>query len=477
MADPKIDPQDAFGLLRSFLRHRAFVTEGLALVSTAIERRALVHDMSKLMDDEFAGFSRINAAARVHKFGSPEYSEGMDRERGTIDLHFSRNRHHPERPKLMGEAAERERGSPDDYTYWTAHAAAAMTFLDIIEMVCDWWGARKGYDDSRPWSESVRLNLDAKGKYLSPEQRWLAESVAAFLESPVADPMTRDAMTPEQRETLERMYDVRASRIHHGQGNREIDARERDALSAALRAAPPADAGAPRISRHDMIALLERVRHEVEDREVHSLSCDGGPDGEYMNPCTCAPFNPALALEHVMAELRADAGAPPALVALVQEWQEARRDWDETMWIEPANVNQRGERLQAAARALLAWTPAPPAAPPAETATLPPHVPAIVLRRALNAPNRFKVGDVVTSISTGVTDDGRWEQSITMVERRGQPVEVYGLSATTTPAPPAAPPAVPAEGSCAHPLVVVIGEHCRCAFCRASVSEEAPDAR
>lgn len=179
MAD--VNPQDAFGLIRSFMRHRAFVAEGLALVSTNLDRRALVHDLSKMLDDEFTGFSRINAAARVHKFGSPEYQEGMGRERGTIDLHFSRNRHHPERPKLIGEAAEVARGLPDDFTYWQARDGAEMTFLDVIEMVCDWWGARKGYDDQRPWAESVRLNLDAKGKYLTAEQRWLAESVAAFL--------------------------------------------------------------------------------------------------------------------------------------------------------------------------------------------------------------------------------------------------------------------------------------------------------
>lgn len=176
-----INAADAFGFLRSYLRHRAYVAEGLSLVTTEIARRATVHDLSKLLDDEFTGFCRINAAARVHKFGSPEYQEGMDRERGVIDLHFSRNSHHPERPKLLGEAAERERGLPDDFTYWQARDGAEMTFLDVIEMVCDWWGARKGYDDPRPWDESVKLNLDAKGKHLTAEQRWLAESVAAFL--------------------------------------------------------------------------------------------------------------------------------------------------------------------------------------------------------------------------------------------------------------------------------------------------------
>jgi hypothetical protein len=186
METTKYETADAFGLLRSYLRHRAYLTEGMDLVRAELGRRATVHDLSKLLDDEFAGFSRINAAARVHKFGSPEYQEGMDRERAVIDLHFSRNSHHPERPKLLGEAAERERGLPDDCTYWTARGAAEMTFLDVIEMVCDWWAARKGYDDPRPWEASLALNLDAKGKHLSTEQLWLAESVAAFLASAVS---------------------------------------------------------------------------------------------------------------------------------------------------------------------------------------------------------------------------------------------------------------------------------------------------
>ena len=177
-------PADAFGLLRSYSRHRDFVRLALLHVTQALERRGVEHDASKMLDDEFAGFARINAAARVQKFGSPEYAEAMQRERGTIDLHFTRNSHHPERPKLLGEAAETERGLPDDMTYWAARQGAEMTFIDVIEMVCDWWGARKGYGDSRTWEESVELNFKSKANYLSGHQLWLAREVAAFLAAP-----------------------------------------------------------------------------------------------------------------------------------------------------------------------------------------------------------------------------------------------------------------------------------------------------
>ena len=130
-------------------------------IAHELERRGMAHDLSKMLDDEFAGFSRINAAARINKFGSPEYSEAMKRESGTIDLHFSRNSHHAE--------------------YAAVHGGPELTFLDIIEMVCDWRGAQQGYNDPRPWLETVELNFKAKGKYLSPEQLWLARQVAAFL--------------------------------------------------------------------------------------------------------------------------------------------------------------------------------------------------------------------------------------------------------------------------------------------------------
>ncbi len=175
-------PADAFGLIRSYSRHRDYVRLALTVVTQALERRAIEHDASKMLDDEFAGFARINAIARTHKFGSEEYKQSMKQEKATIDLHFSRNSHHAERPRLLGEAAEVARGLPDDATYWAAHAASRMTFLDIIEMVCDWWGARKGYNDSRmSWTESVAMNLESKGKYLSDEQQWLVRDIAEWL--------------------------------------------------------------------------------------------------------------------------------------------------------------------------------------------------------------------------------------------------------------------------------------------------------
>lgn len=167
-------PNDAFGLLRSYSRHRDYVRLALLRVIHELERRSIEHDASKMLDDEFAGFARINAIARVNKFGSPEYKASMQQERATIDLHYSRNTHHAEHHGmgLMGT---------DVVAYDVG--LIGMSFLDVIEMVCDWWGARKGYGNAQgTWAESVQMNLENKGKHLTPEQRWLVKEVAGWIE-------------------------------------------------------------------------------------------------------------------------------------------------------------------------------------------------------------------------------------------------------------------------------------------------------
>lgn len=141
--------------LRSIIRHRDYIKQAINEVTHALEQRATVHDLSKFLDDEFEGFSRINVDRP--KFGTPEYHERMRSEKPTILRHYSRNSHHPEH--------------------------GPMTFLDVIEMVADWWAAGKGYDNRMDWSEAVNTNLRNKGAYLLDWQIDLAEDVAKFLGS------------------------------------------------------------------------------------------------------------------------------------------------------------------------------------------------------------------------------------------------------------------------------------------------------
>ena len=42
------DMQDAMGLLRSYIAHRAFLAEAVGFVCAELDRRVIVHDLSKL---------------------------------------------------------------------------------------------------------------------------------------------------------------------------------------------------------------------------------------------------------------------------------------------------------------------------------------------------------------------------------------------------------------------------------------------
>lgn len=139
--------------LRSIIRHRDYIKQALGEITHDLEQRATVHDLSKFLDDEFEGFSRINVDRP--EFGTPGYAERMRQEKPTILRHYSRNSHHPEH--------------------------GPMTFIDVIEMVADWWAAGKGYENAMDWSEAVDTNLRIKGVYLLDWQVDLARDVAHFL--------------------------------------------------------------------------------------------------------------------------------------------------------------------------------------------------------------------------------------------------------------------------------------------------------
>jgi hypothetical protein len=150
-----ITPEAA--VLATMHRHLTFLKQGLMRIRHDLEQRGLMHDESKFSTNEFPGFTRINATAREHPYGSKEYKDSLSAERATIDHHTSHNSHHPEffdKPSDMG-------------------------WLDIIEMVCDWSAANRAYGNTS-WTKSLEIN---KNRFNFTEQQWwLIEQVARFLE-------------------------------------------------------------------------------------------------------------------------------------------------------------------------------------------------------------------------------------------------------------------------------------------------------
>jgi hypothetical protein len=163
---------DQIRTLNTIVHHRLQVQSAIQRVTQTLERRALVHDESKFREDEFAGFSRINATAREHPYGSEEYRASLKAEKPTIQLHYSRNSHHPEHWQ-----------GPHD-------SPQGMGLFDLIEMTCDWWAAWKVYDGQREeskrstWMENVAKQRDRFAQALSAEQWFVVGQVAALLEEP-----------------------------------------------------------------------------------------------------------------------------------------------------------------------------------------------------------------------------------------------------------------------------------------------------
>ena len=180
MTEETIETLDGVQLLRSYLLHCRYVQRGLRQIEQALRDRAVAHDDSKLFSDEFAGFSRINKAARTHPYGSPEYRAGLKQEKPTIELHYSRNTHHPE---FYGTDAK-DLPEDDDrrVTIDTGRFLAdRMTWLDLIEMVCDWRGAYLGYGSQGTWEENMERQRKRYLGWFTASQWWLIDEVSKFV--------------------------------------------------------------------------------------------------------------------------------------------------------------------------------------------------------------------------------------------------------------------------------------------------------
>lgn len=142
--------------LAHIMRHRGLVQAQLTRLAYALEGRALTHDLSKFSADEFEGLTEINRVARIHPYGSSAYMESLKNNKA-IDLHFARNRHHPE---------------------YFPDGVDGMNLLDFIEMVIDWKAANIVHGQPG-WEEVLQIQFNRF--HLSPEQIYLVRMISALL--------------------------------------------------------------------------------------------------------------------------------------------------------------------------------------------------------------------------------------------------------------------------------------------------------
>ena len=138
-------------------RHITTVQKYLNIIISRLQARSIEHDLSKLNKDEFVGFVEVNQIARVHAYGSPEYKQSLAGNK-TIELHFSRNSHHPE---------------------YHPNGVDDMTILDWVEMEADWKAASLTYGQT---TLQESLAIQEKRFNLEDHHMWLIKMIAKELE-------------------------------------------------------------------------------------------------------------------------------------------------------------------------------------------------------------------------------------------------------------------------------------------------------
>ena len=108
-----------------------------------LDRRAKLHDASKLSPPEKEAFDRGTQALKGLTYGSDAYRASFAKHgmKDAIAHHYAKNSHHPEH-------------YPD--------GIAGMSLLDLVEMVCDWKAAGERHADGS-MSKSLAHNKERIG--------------------------------------------------------------------------------------------------------------------------------------------------------------------------------------------------------------------------------------------------------------------------------------------------------------------------
>ena len=101
----------------SYIRsHIERVRKKLNVLIDVLNKRAILHDKSKLEEPEFSLWKKMDEEPR-YPYGSEEYKDKIKRYSSLFNMHYEKNPHHPEH---------------------FPNGIQDMTLVDLIEMLCDW---------------------------------------------------------------------------------------------------------------------------------------------------------------------------------------------------------------------------------------------------------------------------------------------------------------------------------------------------
>lgn len=147
-----------------------------------LEVRSQRHDRSKLEEPERSGFQSLAATLDrgTTKYGSEEYWEAMRQHQPTINLHFSRNDHHPEYWAVADPGDEIAEPFYDKELAANGYAIRRMSLLSLLEMLCDWRAAGDRMKGGADIIHSITVNQERFG--FSDELRHILVNTARELE-------------------------------------------------------------------------------------------------------------------------------------------------------------------------------------------------------------------------------------------------------------------------------------------------------
>jgi hypothetical protein len=119
-------------------KHIRRVNEYMTIIFRDIQRRGLLHDMSKLEPLEKEGYDKFTPFLKKYTFGSKEYFETTRKMKPILEHHYMKNRHHPEH-------------FPD--------GIKGMNLVDLVELISDW----KAASERDPNGDVMRgIDINAK---------------------------------------------------------------------------------------------------------------------------------------------------------------------------------------------------------------------------------------------------------------------------------------------------------------------------
>ena len=126
-------------------KHIEKVSDMIYIVVKELNLRAIKHDQSKLESPEKEELNKWVPKLKSSTYGSEKYNQFLKDLKPILDLHYKKNRHHPEHFKDVYDA---------DGTW---NPLSGMNLIDLIEMFCDWKAATLRHVDGN-LDKSILIN-------------------------------------------------------------------------------------------------------------------------------------------------------------------------------------------------------------------------------------------------------------------------------------------------------------------------------